>query len=368
MSISRSDVCVIGGGVIGLSVAAGLRDRGVDVTCFERSEPGQGQSAGRTRQFRHLHSDPELIELAIRARQAWRDWEQRFETTLLGTEGALRLGAEPRELATLHAAGLPAEELDPDRASELFPIAALPDGMLLWDPLAAAIRAQGTVAVLAAFLNDAVHRAQVGSIAIGADGESVELQTSDGVHRSARCIVCAGAGTDRLVRPLGLKVHQVRNAHVRLGFRARLAPGRPLPCFSDRSGGLELIYAVSDLDDRYAVGLSELSTYPEVEDLALEVPGDADLCTQRDRIVGYVRQVLPGLDPDPVDEVVCITTTLPGRPEDGFTFWHQGPVWTVAGTNLFKFAPVIGAQLADAVTAAPVAVSRAPGTPAVPSR
>ncbi len=368
MGISSSDVCVIGGGVIGLATAARLCDRGLDVACFERSEPGQGQSAGRTRQFRHLHRDPELIDLAIRARQGWQDWEQRFETTLLGPEGALRVGAEPGELDALRAAGLPAEELDPATASELFPIAELPEGMLLWDPLASAIRGQETVDVLAAFLGDALHRVQADSIAPAAGGDAVLVHTSDGVHHSARCIVCAGAGTDRLVRPLGLDVRQVRNAHLRLSFPVKAAPGRPLPCFSDRSGDLEVVYALSDLGDRYAVGLAELSTYPPVEDLALEVPADVDVSAQRDRVIAYVRQVLPGLDPDPVDHVLCITTTLPDQPEDGFDVWQAGPVTALAGTNLFKFAPVIGARLADAVTGGPTAVSRAPGTPVAPSR
>lgn len=368
MGASSSDVCVIGAGVIGLATATSLRDRGVDVACFERSAPGRGQSVGRTRQFRHLHRDPQLIELAIRAREAWLDWEQRFETTLLGPEGALRVGAEPGELDALRAAGLPAQELDAATASELFPIAELPDGMLLWDPLASAIRAQETVDVLATALGGAVQRTEIDSIAVAADGEAVQVHTSDGVHHSSRCIVCAGPGTDRLVRPLGLDVHQVRNLHLRLSFRMRATPGNPLPCFSDRTGGPELVYALSDLGDRYAVGLAELSTYPPLEDLALEVPGDADVSAQRDRVIDYVRKVLPGLDPDPVDHVLCVTTTLPDRPDDGFDIWHQGPVTAIAGTNLFKFAPVIAADLADAVIGGSTAVSRAPGTPVAPSR
>ncbi|MEO6859000.1 MAG: FAD-dependent oxidoreductase [Solirubrobacteraceae bacterium] len=71
MNTSSSDVCVIGDGIIGLATAAALREWGVDVTCLERAQPGQGQSARRTRQFRHLHATPELIGLAVRARQGW---------------------------------------------------------------------------------------------------------------------------------------------------------------------------------------------------------------------------------------------------------------------------------------------------------
>ncbi|MGH2867121.1 MAG: NAD(P)/FAD-dependent oxidoreductase [Solirubrobacteraceae bacterium] len=351
VSISSSDVCVVGGGVIGLAAAASLLGCGVDVVCFDRSEPGQGQSVGRTRQFRHLHGSAELIELAVRARQGWLEWEGRFGRTLLGSEGALRAGGEPGELDALCAAGVPAVALDPELAQARLPVAVLPAASFLWDPLAGAIRASDTVQALSDWIGPRVSRTEVSSIAIHGDGESVDVLTASGVHRSARCLVCAGAGTDRLVRPLGLAVRQDRQAHLRLGFRTRVPTSQPLPCFSDRSGHAgEQIYALSDLGDRYAVGLAPVTTYPAVEDLAGEVPAGVSVAAQRDRIVTYVRRVLPGLDPAPVDAVLRLTTTLPSHPEDGFEVWRQGPVVAVAGPNLFKFAPVIGERLAAAVS------------------
>jgi glycine/D-amino acid oxidase-like deaminating enzyme len=357
MSISSSEVCVVGGGVIGLAVACALRDRGVDVVCLERGVPGDGQSLGRTRQFRHLHRDPALIELAVRARSGWLEWQERFGRPLLGTEGALRIGAEPLELDALRAAGVPAVELGAQQAAERFPIALLGEraklgeGMILWDPLAGAIRAADTVAALADHLGPSLRRADVGSLVIGSAGAWVEARTSDGLHRSTRCVVCAGAGTDRLVRGLGLAVHQDRQAHLRLAFRTRVAPALPLPCFSDRSSEAgELVYGLIDLEDRYAVGLATVTTYPAVEDLALDVPDGVELASQRARIIEYARRALPGLEPRPVAEVLRLTTTLPEHPEDGFEFYREGPVIAVAGPNLFKFAPVIGEQLARMAT------------------
>jgi sarcosine oxidase len=360
-------VSVIGAGVIGLAVAATLRDRGVDVVCFERGEPGEGQSAGRTRQFRHLHADPELIALAVRARALWLEWEELFGRTLLGNEGALRAGATRDELEALRAARVPAVEVDRYEARDLFPIGTLADAMLLFDPRAGALRAHEAAAALVGHIGGGLRRADVSSIAV--DGDSVTLETSDGVHHSGRCVVCAGAGTDRLVRPLGLDVHQLRQAHVRLTFRAKVAPRRPLPCFSDRSAAAdEVVYALSDLGDRYAVGLADVFTYPEIDDLAGDLPDGVDVSSQRRRIIGYVRRVLVGLDPEPIGEVFRLTTTLPDCPDDGYRVWSQGPLVAVAGPNLFKFAPVIGEQLAAAVTGTPAAVSTAPGTPVAPSR
>ena len=370
MSGSSSDVCVIGGGVVGLAAAVGLSDRGLDVVCLERAAPGDGQSAGRTRQFRHLHREPELIELAVRARATWMQWGERFGRPLLGGEGALRVGAQPAELQALRAAGVPALVLDGDEARERFPIADLPAGMVLFDPLAGAIAAEEAIAALAGHLGSRLRIAEVTSIAV--DGDSVTITTAAGVHRSARCVVAAGAGTDRLVRPLGLDVHQHRQAHLRLGFKVNQPAAAPLPCFSDRTGDPELIYAVSDLGDGYAVGLAEVTTYPPVADLVSDVPAGVDVSSQRGRIVSYVLRRLPGLDPAPVDEVFRLTTTTPDHPEDGFRIWQAGPVAAVVGPNLFKFAPVIGEQLARAVAGEPLApdvvLSAARGTPPAPSR
>jgi sarcosine oxidase len=365
MSASSSDVCVIGAGIVGLAAAASLLDRGLEVACFERSEPGQGQSAGRTRQFRHLHHDPELIEVAVSAREAWLRWEQRFERTLLGQEGALRAGAEASELDALRAAGVPAVALDADAARELFPIAGDLTGLLLWDPLAGAIRAADAVAALSEFAGASLCRAEVFTIAV--HGDSVEVRADGGVHRAGRCVVCAGAGTDRLVRPLGLDLRQERQAHLRLAFRTRVSPSRSLPCFSDRRGSSsDVVYALSDLDDRYAVGLAAVNEYPQIADLASEVPAGVDVSSQRDRIISYVSRALPGLDPRPVDEVMRLTTTTPENPEDGFGIWREGPVVALAGPNLFKFAPVLGERLAAQATDG-TTVSTARGTPVAPS-
>ncbi len=348
---------MIGSGVIGLAVAASLGEFGLDVVCLERGQPGDGQSAGRTRQFRHLHADPALIELAVAARAGWRRWEERFECTLLGSEGVLRAGATQAELEALRTAGVPAVVPTAAEAAELFPIAAPPEDMLLWDPLGGAIRAEDTIAALIREIGGAALRAvEVDGLAIASGGHSVEVLGKGAVvHRSSWCVVCAGPGTDRLVRPLGLPVHQRREAHTRLTFRARTPPASPLPCFSDRrSSALEHVYALSDLDDRYAIGLALPGIYPPAEDLAADVPASIELAPARERVIAYVRRELPGLDPTPIGDVTRLTTTLPGQPDDGFGIWREGPVLAVAGANLFKFAPVIGERLASAVAASSV--------------
>ena len=69
----------------------------------------------------------------------------------------------------------------------------------------------------------------------------------------------------------------------------------------------------------------------------------------RRRIIAYARAAFPGLDPEPVGEILRLTTSLPGRVDDAFDLWRDGPVAAVAGGNLSKFAPVLGTRLAAAL-------------------
>jgi sarcosine oxidase len=100
------DVVVVGGGVVGLAVADALHRRGAEVACLEAGVPGAGQSAGRTRIFRHSHEDPTLVREAIGARALWAEWEERAGRRLLGDEGALLVRDDPEgDLERLRAAG-----------------------------------------------------------------------------------------------------------------------------------------------------------------------------------------------------------------------------------------------------------------------
>ncbi|EID17575.1 putative oxidoreductase [Mycobacterium xenopi RIVM700367] len=71
--MGSTDVGVIGAGIVGLATAYALVERGVSVSVYERGVPGQGQSGGESRIFRHVHDDPRLVALAKRSRSIWEE-------------------------------------------------------------------------------------------------------------------------------------------------------------------------------------------------------------------------------------------------------------------------------------------------------
>ena len=61
--------------------------------CSRRARPGAGQSAGRTRIFRHAHRRSELVRRAAESRAIWEEWQERLGVQLLGRQGVMVTGA-----------------------------------------------------------------------------------------------------------------------------------------------------------------------------------------------------------------------------------------------------------------------------------
>jgi len=342
----RVQVAVVGAGIVGLCTTDALLRRGADAVCLAGGHPGHGQSAGAARGFRHLHGDPALTALAVRSAQGWRRLEERAGAELLERGGALHLRPDPEDgAAALAEAGLEARVLSRAESRPLLPWLAPDAEPLLFDPGGGAVRARPAVAALTRFAGDTLVRAQVEAIEPAGDG--VALRTTVGEVRAARCVVCAGAGTERLVAPLGIRLDRVRRAALRLTFPVRTPPPGPVPVWGDRSERYgERAYGAPEGPDRYAVGLQDVSP-PVADPFAETVPGDADLSDVRARLLAYVRAAFPGLEPHPVDTVLRLTTAMPGD-EDAFGLWERDGVLAFAGHNLFKHAALLGELIAGA--------------------
>jgi sarcosine oxidase len=330
---ARVEVAVVGAGICGLSAAHSVARRGADVRVFEQAAPGSGQSAGRTRVFRHGHDDERLVRLAVRARGEWERLEEELGVRLLGREGVLVCGPKVDERsAAFGAAGVPARRVDRDGQLAALPIMAPTEEEALLDELGGSIDVRAAIQGLAGALGDRLLAAQVFEL-VEASGGGAQLHTSEGIWHAERTIVCAGAQTPAFARALGLDIPLQIELHTRASFRAR-EPGAALACLQDRSAAHgEVVYAAPMPDGlEYAIGLGTEHEPPVDEALA--------------RLTAYVGRAMPGLDPDPASVRLCRTSILPWG-GDAFAAWRAGDVTVLAGANLFKFGPLVGELLAD---------------------
>jgi sarcosine oxidase len=332
VSCLSTEVAVVGGGITGLSTAYALQRRGVEFVCFEAAAPGSGQSAGRTRVFRHGHDDERLVRLAVRARAEWERLEAELGAQLLGREGVLICGPNVGErAAAFEAASVPARLVGREEQRDVLSTFEPPEDEALFDELGGSIDVRAVVDGLAAALGGRLVAARV--FDVRGRGSGVELHTSEGVWSAARAVLCPGAQLHELTAGLGLEITLTVDLHTRASFRVR-EPGAPLACLQDRSGVHgETVYAAPMPDGReYAIGLGTEHEPPVDEALV--------------RLKAYVERGMPGLEAAPASVRLCQTSILPWG-ADAFAVWDTGRVAVLAGANLFKFGPLLGELIAD---------------------
>jgi sarcosine oxidase len=353
------DVAVVGGGIIGLSAAYALTQRGASVTVYERGVPGNGQSGGDSRIFRHTHDDPRLIAYARRSLDRWRAWENACGQELVSHDGVVFLGPTARERhAALTAAGVSARLVDGAEMAAALPVLTPPAGPheLLLDEDGGVIRTRAAIEMLRAAIADRIVFDEVMSVRPTPRG-TVEVRRGDAAAEHDQVLVCAGIGTAGLAHGAGIELPLHCSLHVRLAFALRAAPPARLACLLDASGASGEAHAYGDPlpgNGVYAVGVTEAAIHP---DGGLIDPDGLAAVAQR--TVAYANAMLPGLESIPSQARHCWVTELDWG-TDAFALWSVGGAHFLAGQNLFKHAPAIGDALAATALGEPPEIDLSP--------
>ena len=352
-----ADVAVVGAGIVGLSTAFALTEQGATVTVYERGVPGNAQSGGESRIFRHAHDDRRLVEFAREARGVWREWEERFGRELLSRDGVVALGAAGmRRLESMLVAGVRAHRIEGAELAERLPLLEPWHETAVLDEDGGVIRVRATIEALTDELRKRFVFDEVLSVRPTAAG-TVEVRAGGTIAAHDRVVVCAGQGTAALARGAGLPLPIRHAAHVRLTYAVRGEPPERLACLLDSSGAFGEDGGYGDPlpgNGAFAVGLDDT---PVHDDGSLIDGGG--LAAIAERTTAYVGRAFPGLHPEPVDVRHCRVTELPWSP-DGFAVWEVGGLLIVAGSNLFKHAPALGRALARAALGESIAPNLLP--------
>jgi glycine oxidase len=320
-SSSSTDVLVIGGGVIGLSVAWRARERGMSVTVLERDVLGGGTSrvaAGMLAPVAEVEfgeAGRRVLDLGLRSADMWPAFSQQLahatgrQVGLLAT-GTLLLARDAdeareleRQIAFRDSLGLATNRLRPSQAREREPALAPTVRLALEAPDDHSVDPRLVLAALRVACESAgvrVHEhAPVARIETDASGERVAgARIGDQLHRCGQVVVAAGAWSSALAgSDERVPVRPVRGQLLRLRD-----PGGP--GLLSRVVRFEGGYVVPRADGRYVLGAT-------VEERGFDVQPDAGGIYE---LLREAIEVVPGLRELKIEEL-CVGLR-PGTPDN----------------------------------------------------
>jgi sarcosine oxidase len=353
---SRTEIVVVGAGVLGLCAARELGRRGHDVVCLEQQVIGHERSGSKSesRLFRLSHNDPFYVRLARRALVGWKDLQAEVGCTLLEPAELVLFGDRLADYrSAMAAAGASAQLVSRTELSERFGGFAFHgpggfNGEALLEDTARILLAKHVLEALARVMR-AELREREPATGITQTEHGVIVETDAGAYRCDCAVLCAGAWSSALGRQLGIGAAAVLEPT--LGQVAYLRPragvlGR-VPAFMElataRAGSVpSYAWGVpTPTQGTYKIGLHR--DRPRVDPSSVSLaPDEQELAELRDR----AEKLLPGFDPRPVATERCF---FDGSPDEDLVVDRVGRIVIGAGTSGrgFKFGPALGEALAD---------------------
>lgn len=356
MARASYDAIVLGAGGVGSAAMWQLASRGLKVLGIDRFAPphARGSSHGQTRIIRQAYFEhPDYVPLLLESYRLWRELEGMAGRPLLVETGLLEVGSAsgavvPGVLDAARQHGLEVQTLAAAEIEHRWPALRIPDpyvgvfearaGFLHVEPC---VEAQLTAARRAG----AELKTEVEVHEWCARGE-IHLRTSAGDFSADRLVITAGAWAGTMLAGV-LPPLEVRRK-VMLWHRSddqRLAPAAGFPCFLFEQPD-SVVYGFPAIDPR-GLKLAEHSGGGSVADpLSVDRSLHAD---DQAPIADFVHRHFPSVSPACCDHAVCLYTMSPDEhfivdrhPQDERIVFAAG----LSGHG-FKFAPVLGALLAD---------------------
>jgi sarcosine oxidase len=358
MSTAASyDAIVLGAGGVGSAAMYQLARRGLRVLGIDRFAPphDRGSSHGQTRIIRQAYFEhPDYVPLLLESYRLWAELEQHAGRQLLLNTGLVEIGSAdgivvPGVLEAARRHGLAVETLTPPAAQERWPALYVPDDMVaVFEPQAGALRVEQCVRAHLVAAQEAGADLRVGVEVLGwsFEGDSASIDTTAGRFSAARLVVTAGAWAGRLLADLDLKLQVRRKAmlwYPESEPTTRADAGFPCFLYELPHG---VFYGMPSIDGS-GVKVAEHSGGEPVDN-PLHV--DRSL-RERDLepVEAFLRTHLPTVLPACRDHAICLYTMSPD--EHFIVDRHPQHPHVVFAAGLsghgFKFAPVLGAALAD---------------------
>ncbi len=365
-------VGIVGGGIVGASIALHLAEAGARVTLLEKAQPATGATQNSFAWLNAFVADAHYRELRLQSLRAYHQLDRRLQLGITWG-GYLNWASSEAEVAALRANGAQLDHTPvPVRSVSATELAAL-SPTLVPGPIAAAFFSGvdghlDPVKVTRLFLAAARrHGAKILSecelLGLDLQGHALSgVVTSRGRFRFDRLVVAAGVDTPGIVAMAGFNL-TLRHAP---GILAHSQPTAPVtPIIHDAPGGVSFRQTA----DGSIVGFDspeppDLAVHQEIRAHAMPFPDETLRAMHGNRILARVGAYLPaaravplerltlGFRPMPLDELPVVGA-LPGAPDIHVVITHSG----------VTLAPILGSYVAREVLAAARLEALAPYRP-----